>query len=424
MAILGALSIARSGLVATGEALSVTGNNIANVNTTAFKGSRSNFADLLSSTGGGASGGLGVRLAKASTSFTQGSIEKTGRPTDMAIEGNGFFVVSDGAGQLFTRAGNFHLDSGGKLVNGQGHPLQGFALDTDGNAVAGAADVDFSTVTGSAVATSRLDLSNNLSADAAVLGTFNGATFTDAYASSNYATTTRVFDSLGRSHEMTLFFTKTAANAWEVNLGVDAGETGGTAGDLDLVGTAALTFDGSGALTAPPPTDFSLAFSGADSQTITLDIGTPSATPGDGLGRDGLVQLGGATSVGAAQNGFGAGQLESLAVDGQGIVTGVFDNGQTRALYQLAIAGFDAPGGLETLGHGLYRATGDSGAAEIGLAGTGGLGNIIGAAIERANVELAQEFVDLISLQRSFQANARVITTSDGLLNDLISIVR
>ncbi len=425
MAIQGALSIARSGLIATGDAMSVTGHNIANVNTVGFKSSRSEFAEVLSSSGGGSGGGLGVKMRGTNTSFTAGSIESTGRSTDMAVEGRGFFVLRDGNGVVYSRAGDFKRNEDSQLVNSSGLVVQGYALDDNGNAVGGLTDIDFSTTGSQPTATTALELTSNLSADAAVVaGGFDGTDFDSAYASSSFTTTVRAFDTLGRAQTMTLFFTKTGANSWDVNVGVDAAATGGTPGELDILGTVALTFNGTGALTAPVPTDITLTFDGAEAQTILLDFGTPSAAVGDGLGLDGVVQTGGATTLTIDQNGFPAGQLKDLRVDAQGVVTGVFDNGQSRALYRVALAGFPAPDGLENVGGGVYRETLSSGAATVGGAGDGGLGKVVASALERSNVELAQEFVDLISLQRSFQANARMVTTADSLLADLIQIVR
>lgn len=427
MAILSALSIARSGVVAAGDALSVTSNNIANVNTTGFKGSRAEFSDLLTAQTGGATTGLGVRISGASPSFLQGSIENTGRATDMAIEGRGFFVVADGNGQLFTRAGNFRIDAGGILTTKEGLPVLGFGLDDNGAPIGGLGEISFANASTQAEMTSQLRLTNNLDASATVItGGFDGTDFNTANATSNFSTTVKVFDSLGGRHNLIAYFTKTGAGAWDVNFAVDAGETGGTPGDINIVGTTSLTFDTTGALTGPTPpvTIGPIAFVGAEAQSIDVNFGTPSVALNDGLGRDGIVQLASASNVAGTPNGYAAGALAGLSVSEKGVVTGIFDNGQSRALYQLAIAGFQAPDGLVAVGGGLYRESVDSGVAAIGTPEAGGLGRIVGNAIERSNVDLAQEFVDLISLQRSFQANARVITTSDGLLTDLIGIVR
>jgi flagellar hook protein FlgE len=431
MAIFGALSTARSGLIATGASLSVIGNNIANVNTVGFKGSRTEFADLLSAQGGGGSAGkigLGTRIGRVGTLFTQGNIENTGRPTDLAIEGNGFFVVGSGDGSLFTRAGNFRLDSNGRLVTFQGLPVQGFSLNQGDQAVGAPTDVAVTGASSQPIPTTEVTLKSNLRSDSAVLaGGFDSTSFDTAFSSSNFTTSISTFDSLGARHTMTLFFTKTADNAWDYNVGVDAGETGGAAGDLNVLGGGSLTFntDGSLSATAPDPATVSVTFNGAAAQDVALNFGTPNPTAETGLGLDGLTQFAGPSSVGfQTQNGVGAGQLLNLEISEAGIVTGVFDNGQTRNLFQLALANFTAPDGLTPLGNGLYRESVDSGAPAIGVPQSGGLGNVVSGALELSNVAIAQEFIDLISTQRSFQANARVITSSDALLNDLINIVR
>jgi flagellar hook protein FlgE len=429
MAILSALSIARSGLVATGDALGVTSNNIANVNTTGFKGSRAEFSDLLASQTGGATSGLGVRISGASTNFSQGSIENTGRTTDMAIEGNGFFVVGNEEGtRLYTRAGNFRIDKDSLLTSDESLQVQGQLLDDAGAPTGGLVPITFATAATEAEATDTVVLKNNLDAQASIItGGFDGTDFESANATSNFATTVKVFDSHGARHDMTLYFTKTGAGAWDVNVAVDDGEiAGGTPGNINVLGTATLAFDTTGALTSPAPdgTVINVTFDGAEASAITLNFGSNSAAVGDGLGRDGIVQLASASNVAGSPDGFAAGALSGISVNSAGIVTGVFDNGQSRPLYQLALASFQAPDRLVGIGGGLYRESVDSGVPSVGTPGEAGLGNIVGQAIERSNVDLAQEFVDLISLQRSFQANARVITTSDGLLSDLIGIVR
>jgi flagellar hook protein FlgE len=434
MAIFGALGTARSGLVATGAALSVIGNNIANVNTVGFKGSRTEFADLLSAQGGGGSAGkigLGTRIGNISASFTQGNIESTGRPTDLAIEGNGFFVIGTGDGNLFTRAGNFTLNSNGVLVTNTGLPVQGFALNNLGVAVGAPIDITVTGASSQPLATSSVQLKSNLRADAELIpgGFVDDQTFDTAYATSNFTTSVKIFDSLGAQHTLNLFFTRTDANNWTYKVGIDAGDTdGGTPGALSIVGSGSLVFNEDGSLNAfNEDQPVNVQFSGAAAQAITLNLGTPNtdivANPGEGI--DGVTQFAGPSAVGfQSQNGFGAGQLLSLEFSESGIVTGVFDNGQTRPLFQLALANFTAPDGLTPLGNGMFRESVDSGSPAIGTPESGGLGQIVAGAVELSNVSIAQEFIDLISTQRSFQANARVITSSDTLLNDLINIVR
>src|ERR1043166_8235583 len=216
MALFGALSTSRSGLINTGAALSGIGNNIANVGTVGFKGSRTEFADLISADAGGEIGkvGLGSRIGAVRTLFTQGAIESTGRSLDLGIEGQGFFVLREGLGQVYTRAGNFQLTADGTVTNLLSDPLQGIPLNADGTAAGGISDVTVSGLQSQARATVDANLRGNLQADAPIK-TFDGTSFQSAINTSDYFTSVRVFDSLGKAHDMSLFFTRTATNAWE-----------------------------------------------------------------------------------------------------------------------------------------------------------------------------------------------------------------
>jgi flagellar hook protein FlgE len=421
MALFGALSTGRSGLINTGAALGVIGNNIANVSTVGFKGSRTEFADLISADAGGQIGkiGLGSRVGAVRTLFTQGAIESTGRSLDLSIEGQGFFVLRDGDGQVYTRAGNFQLEPDGTVTTLNGKALQGTPVNADLTASGGIQDVTVAGLASQANATTSATLRGNLQSDAALRGPFNPATFQTAHATSNYATSVHVFDSLGQGHDLSIFFTRTGNNAWDLNIGVDAADTGGTPGDLQILSSGQLAFGTDGSVSSVTGNTLTANFVGATpAQSITLDLGTPG-------GLDGLGQFAGQSGISfVAQDGFGAGGLTSLNVDERGVVTATFDNGQTRPLFHLAIAQFAAPEGLSPAGNQIYRASLDSGPAAIATAGTVGNGTIVSSALEQSNVQIAQEFIELISTQRSFQANTRVITASDQLLGDLINIIR
>ncbi len=416
MAIVGALSTGRSGLVNSGAALGVIGNNIANVSTVGFKGSRTEFSDLISAEGGGEIGkiGLGSRIGAVRTLFGQGPVESTGRPLDMALDGQGFFVLREGSAQVFTRAGNFQLQPDGAVTNGTGLALQGFPLAADGSVSGGLADVSVAGVNSQAQATSEATIKGNLRSDDTPAGPFDGTSFQTAFDTSNFTTSVQVYDSLGQQHEVTVFFTKTSTtNQWEVNLGVDAGETGGTPGDLALIGTQTLVFGPNGSVTSGGTVAATVSFSGATpGQTFDVDLSEMSQ----------FASPSGISFV--IQDGFGAGGLTSLSVDARGILSATFDNGQTRPLFQLAIARFAAEEGLIPAGNAIYRATVNSGPAAIATAQAQGNGSVVASALEQSNVQIAQEFIDLISQQRAFQANARVITASDALLGDLINIIR
>jgi flagellar hook protein FlgE len=426
MALFGSFSTSRSGLINTGAALSVIGNNIANVSTIGFKGSRTEFADLISADAGGEAGkvGLGSRIGAVRTLFTQGAIENTGRNLDLSVEGEGLFVLRDGQGQVYTRAGNFQLEQDGTVANTLGNALQGIPLNADGSAAGTIGDVTVAGLTSRAKQTATAQLRGNLQADAPLKGTppgtFDPTSFQTAVDTSDFFTSVKVFDSLGKSHDLNVFFTRTGTNAWSVNMAVDAGDVGGTPGALQIVNSGgALTFNSDGTLATVAGNVATVSFTGATAnQQITLDLGTPGQV-------DGLGQFAGDSGINfVSQDGFSVGGLVSLNVDAKGIVTGAFDNGQTRPLFQLVLARFPATEQLAPAGNQLYRATMESGPAAIANPGTQGDGTIVSAALEQSNVQIAQEFIDLISTQRAFQANTRVITTSDQLLNDLINIVR
>jgi flagellar hook protein FlgE len=417
MAILGALSTGRSGLIADSAALSVIGNNIANVQTVGFKGSRTEFADLLSADQGGDAGkiGLGTRIGEV-----QGPIESTGRSLDLSIDGKGFFLLRSGAlGRVYTRAGNFSLQPDGRVTNLAGDVLQGTPVDGTGTPTGAIGDVNIGGVNSQARATTTVDIVGNVQSDAAIQ-TFDGTSFQTAFATSAFPTTVQVFDSLGAAHSMHLFFTRTGANAWTLNMGVDAGETGGTAGNLQIVGTQAITFNTNGTLATPAggTATANVTFSGAAAQAITLDLGTAGTV-------DGLTQFASPSGfTEQTQDGFAAGQPISVGVDDNGILSATFDNGQVRPLFQLAIANFVAPEGLRPVGDSVYHESLESGQPTVGVAKSQGNGSIVSSALEQSNVQIATEFIDLISTQRSFQANARVVSTGDTMLNDLVNIVR
>ncbi|MCW5893750.1 MAG: flagellar hook protein FlgE [bacterium] len=415
MAIFGALSSGRSGLIVNGAALSVIGNNIANVGTVGFKGSRTEFADLISAEAGGQVGkiGLGARIGAVRTLFEQGAIEATGRSLDLAIEGQGFFVLREGQAQIFTRAGNFQKNADGTITNSLGHVLQGTPVDATGRPIGGLQDVNVSGLQSQANPTSLVNLSGNLDSTTSA-STFDGTSFTTAFNTSSYSTSIQVFDSLGSPHDMTVFFTKTGANSWQVNLAVDAGDTGGTAGNIQLINGAGgtITFNTDGTVNTTGSLTGNVTFSGAAAQSIAVDL-------------DDFTQVAGPSGLNAVrQDGFGAGGLVSLTVNSVGVLSATFDNGQTRPLFQLAVASFRNPEGLIPAGNQLFRASIDSGPPAVATAQSQGNGSVLASALEQSNVQIAQEFIDLISTQRAFQANARVITASDQLLGDLINIVR
>jgi flagellar hook protein FlgE len=431
MAVFGALAIGQTGLINQSAAMSVIGNNIANVNTVGFKGSRVEFADLLSASGGGQAGkiGLGSKIGAVRTLFEQGVIENTGRDKDLAIDGEGFFVVGDTAAPVFTRAGNFTTDRNGDLVTLGGLPLLARPVDpTTGLATGQPQAINIFNLNSSPQATANMTVAANLDANGAIpSGGFDDTSFTTAYQTSTHQISEAVFDSLGGVHSATIFFTRTDVNEWRYDVAFDGGEVeevGGVANTIGagvpvIAGNGTIDFNPDGSLAAVTVTNQTdVTFNGADPQTVDYDFGTVD-------GKDGLTQHAETFATRfQSQDGFGSGELLGLDVTDDGFVEALFTNGETRPISQLVLGRFANTEGLTPLGDGIYRESTDSGSAFIDAPLTGGRGSIVGGALETSNVSLSKQFIDIITAQRSFQANTRVITSSDQLLVELLNIVR
>ncbi|MCU1638269.1 MAG: flagellar hook protein [Microbacteriaceae bacterium] len=384
-----------SGLRSHQTMLDVTGNNIANVNTSAFKASAVQFQDTLSQLTQGVAGpqaeaggtnpaqvGLGVRIAGISTNFAQGSTQATGRATDMMISGDGFFVTRQGGETLFTRAGSFDFDAQGRLVSPDGAIVQGWAA------------VNGQINDGGAVGNITLPLEVISSAAVTTGATVGGNLPDDALDGTELVRDVQVYDAAGVSRNLSLIFTRVddgTTDGWTVN------ETGGNSVDA-----AKLTF-ASGTSTGATQ----LLVGG-----ITVDLSA-------------LTGFAGLTTVDiTSQNGRDAGALQSFTVSADGSLIGSFSNGSSQVIARIALATFVNPGGLEKAGASAYRATFNSGAAELATPGDPGVGSLAGGALEMSNVDLSQEFTNLIVAQRGFQANARIITTSDEVLQELTNLKR
>ncbi|MET3809247.1 flagellar hook protein FlgE [Arthrobacter sp. UYEF3] len=387
-----------SGLRAHQTMLDVTGNNIANVNTAGFKASTTQFQDTLSQMTQGASApqgqtggsnpaqiGLGVRVAGVSTNFAQGSSQSTGRATDMMISGDGFFVTSKGGQQLFTRAGSMTFDAASQLVSPDGGILQGWTANQSGGVDQSGAigDITLNPNTMIANATSKVTLDGNLPSDALVT-------------SPPFDRVVKVYDATGAERKVTLTFAK-AAGGWSAN-GVD--DNGATAG-------ITLGQQADGTLTPSGP--FVI---GTSPNAITVDLSKVS----------GYASMSSLTV--ASQNGSAAGKLESFTLGNDGSLIGSFSNGTKQVLAKIALAKFTNPAGLEKAGGSSYVATANSGNVQLGAAGAPGIGTLAGGSLEMSNVDLSQEFTNLIVAQRGFQANARIITTSDEVLQELGNLKR
>lgn len=382
-----------SGLRSHQQMLDVTGNNIANVNTVGFKSSTTVFQDTLSQMTQGAGGpqtgiggtnpaqiGLGVQVAGVSTNFAQGSAQATGKATDLMISGDGFFVTRLGNDTVYSRAGAFDFDADGRLVTADGKIVQGYSA-TNGvvNDGGGLSDITLPIdAAAPATATSSATVSGNLPSDTAVGETLNR----DA----------TVYDQYGTKHTLSLGYTRTAGG-WSVAASNGQGTSA----------TGTITFGADGKITSGQ----------------TLQVG--------GIAVD-MTQLSGFASLNTAsissQNGHEAGSLQGYSISKDGTVVGSFSNGSSLAIGRIALATFANPAGLEKTGASGYRATANSGNANVGVPGSAGVGSLASGTLEMSNVDLSQEFTNLIVAQRGFQANARIITTSDEVLQELTNLKR
>ncbi len=398
-----------SGLRAHQVMADVIGNNIANVNTTGFKASRVEFADTLSqlmeagSLANAATGtvnptqvGLGVKVAATQLSLNPGAALVTNQSTDVAIEGDGYFVVRQDAENMYTRAGSFSFDALGRLVNPSGALVQGWSRDpATGTINTNAPMTDIEVPAAQTIApraTSLIEYGGNLDARQLV-----GDPPAQAVV--------EIVDGQGIAHNVTLSFDKTADDSWTMTMTDSGGAT---------VATQAMTFDAAtGALTVPP---------GPVAVTFTTPNGTPINFDFD---LSTITQYGSATDPWlVSTDGSQAGGLRGFAIDSNGSISGVFSNGETLNLGQLALATFSNPNGLGAEGDTAFRATLASGPAAIGSPGTGTRGLLTAGQLETSNVELGLEFTNLIIAQRGFQANSRVITTSDEMIQELVNLSR
>ena len=578
MGILSSLFSGVSGLNANGTALSVIANNIANLSTVGFKGSKATFADLISSSISGGSGsvqtGIGVALTSVQGNFSQGSLSTSSNVLDLAIDGNGFFVVKDSqGGTLYSRAGLFRLDKTNNVVDPTGFKLQGFLADTTGTITGTIGDIALPSTTASPRATTTAlvaanlnsattqtgvrgnvvsssasvtttgagnnSFTINLNGDGAqtitvangltgpalaaaiqnavraltptdpfkaaayagfsasvnasniftfasgITGTTNNSTtgtgtvvvaangadtlaanlnmtapvstngtdflLSNPTATSDFSTSMTVFDSLGNSHLLTTYFTKIGSNSWNYNVvaassdivtaNYNASNVDATLG-LARVGSGILTFSTNGTLDRESPVihydtgtaagavgttpgQLQIDFNGAtQDQLLVMNYGTSVTTDG-GSGLDGTTQFGSTSAlVQQTQDGFAAGALQAFSVDANGTISGRFSNGQLRALAQVVLARFPDPIGLTRTGKNTFSQSGNSGQPVTGTPDSAGLGRVLSNSLELSNVDLGESFIDMIQAQRGFQANSRVITTSDEILQELVNLKR
>lgn len=484
MGISSALYSGVSGLNTNGQAMSVIGNNLANTNTLGFKGSRTIFADLLSGSINGSGGqsqvGRGVGMSKVDQIFSQGTFESTESNLDVAIEGDGFFILKEPGNETsyYSRAGSFRFDESGFLINPEGLRVQGKAFDVNGNLAAGDA-TDIQVDSGGLVqgnVTSTLQLTTNLDSTEPVITLPFDYTDSDTF---NYSSSVQVFDTLGNPQLLSTYFTKTADNTWNAAWSAEMDDGSGTI----MSGTfaAPLVFTSDGVLTNAslvPPTDTTATIPAdagtsiaagttvtlPDTTTVTLPDPAVTSLPAGTTLPGGAVLPAGSVSTQADgsvhfqpagtlnwtngttptdivisfdttqfnsesvvisqnQNGYGAGNLTGIEIDPEGIVIASYSNGEQSKISQLVLGKFVNTGGLALAGSNLYTETTSSGSPRTGLPGPE-LGNLFTNSLEQSNVDMGAEFVRMITVQRGFQANSKIITTVDELLGELINLKR
>ncbi len=401
-------TIALSGLNAASADLGVTANNVANVNTNGFKMSRAQFAEVFAvgtqSVSSSASGS-GVRLSEIAQQFTQGNIDFTDNALDLAIGGEGFFVLNDSGARSYTRAGAFGVDNQGYVTNAQGARLQSYPYAGSGLFNTGTpSDLQLTTGANPPSATTRATFGINLPANAAV--PVNPAFDPSDPSSFNHTTSATVYDSLGAAHTATVYFIKdAAANTWNTQVEIGGNPVGGA---------TQITFDSDGSLLSPVGGLMPLAphnpGTGAADISMSLDFAT-------------ATQFGGTFGVNSLfQDGFTTGRLTGVSVDAEGVVFARFTNGQSTSLGKLALANFVNPQGLQQIGDTNWAESFQSGDALLGEAGTASFGNIQSGALEASNVDLTAQLVQMITAQRNFQANAQMISTADTVTQTVINI--
>lgn len=393
-----------SGLNAAAKGLDAVSNNVSNASTVGFKGAGAQFADVFAASisgGGAAQIGIGVNLTAVKQSFTQGNITVTNNPLDVAINGGGFFRLSDNGAITFSRNGQFLVDKDGYVVNAAGAHLTGYAANAAGVIVPSSpTDILISSAdlvpNATTAGTLGLNLDSRSTAPAAAFVYTDPTTY-------NSSTAMTVFDSLGNSHVMALYFRKTAANAWNVYAGLDGNAPGAA---------NAMTFTSAGAVNTGGtlgPLAFAVT-TGANALSITLDLS--SAT-----------QFGSTFGVNSmTQDGYTSGRLSGLSIATDGVVQGRYSNGQSRNLGQIVLANFANPNGLQSLGGNQWSETADSGQPLIGAPNSGSLGALQSAAVEESNIDLTGELVNMITAQRNYQANAQSIKTQDAVMQTLVNL--
>jgi len=421
MSIFSSLYIGMSGMRSHEGAIGVIGNNIANLNTIGFKASRAVFADLLSQSVLGTAGmsqqGLGAAVAAVQRMVGQGALLGTNVTTDIAVNGDGLFIVENPTGdRLYTRNGQFQVDQEGYLTTVEGFRMQGYPASATGALATGLGALRIGDATAPPQVTTNVEMTVNLDSTTPV----SALPFdpTDPAGTSSFSTTVTVSDSRGTAHSLEVYFTQSATGQWDWNAVAPLGELdGSTSTDPTIVASGTMTFNPDGTLASSSQGLSTVTFFNANAQDITFDFGA--------VGGEGSTSFGSASALSfVEQDGFGPGTLAFIEIEQDGDIMGTFSNGQERVLGQVALARFQAPAELNALGQNLFAETIGSGEPAIGQPGTGGRGALHAGALEQSNVDLTNEFTQLILAQRGFQASSRTITTADEMLIEAVNLKR
>lgn len=426
MSILGSFNIGVTGLNSLGDGMSVFADNIANAGTNGFKKSQAEFQDVLSKSLKGIDGGdqigAGSKLAHVKPIFSQGSIVRTENVTDLAINGNGFFVIDAAYGRGFSRDGSFHFDNQGHLINGDGYTVLGFDADEDNQITNRLAPIRLGGTNIPARATSKIKMQMNLDSRSDV----KKFSMENPDKTSHFNTSVVVYDNVGTARLVSVFFTKTKDSTWEYHALVKGEDAQGGADEKFVeMGNGTVEFNEKGVLkkTTTDSSSFNFNKGAASGQKIEFDFG-PTLEDG-GITQDSSTQYGSEPSLTRhTQNGASAATLASLSFNDKGVLSAVYNNGEIRDIAQIAVAKFDNNEDLFKMGKNLFKETRKSGQAALGRPQEGGRGEVLSKSIEESNVDIAQEFVSLMKAQKNFTANTRTITTADQMLQEVLNIKR
>jgi flagellar hook protein FlgE len=405
-------SIALTGLQADSIALNSIGNNLANLNTTAYKDQTTSFEDLFYQTlGGSGSGdllqqGVGTRVSGTSSNWSQGSLETTSNSTDMSLNGNGFFVVNQAGTQALTRAGNFQLDSSGNLLTQDGNNVMGYGVQS------GTVDVN------GTLSPLKLPIFQTEPAQASANVTMTTSLDASAAAGTTFSSPVTLYDSLGTSHDATVTYTKTSPTTWDYSFALPQGDATGT----PVNNTGTLTFGSAGNLVSPTGNATGITFPGlADG---AADLNFNFNLYGSGTTSSVTQTAGTSATSSTAQDGFASGAYQSFSVNNNGVITASYSNGHTATVGQVAVATVANDDGLVRAGSNNYITSAASGLISVGTAGTNGRGTLEDESLEQSNVDISAEFSDLIVAQRAFEANSKTVTTFDSVTQEAIAMIR